>query len=69
MASSRTCLISSSEDCTICIWDVIGWTITRRFDLQKCNLKFSTTHFLSFKLLLSNNFLSFLSVIEIAWLH
>ncbi|XP_039688988.1 protein ROOT INITIATION DEFECTIVE 3 isoform X2 [Medicago truncatula] len=35
MASSRTCLISSSEDCTICIWDVIGWTITRRFDLQK----------------------------------
>ncbi|KAI5417240.1 hypothetical protein KIW84_042022 [Lathyrus oleraceus] len=35
MTSSRTGLISSSEDCTICIWNVINRTITRRFNLEK----------------------------------
>ncbi|XP_024171419.1 protein ROOT INITIATION DEFECTIVE 3 [Rosa chinensis] len=28
-------LISASEDCTICIWDVTTWAIIRRFDHQK----------------------------------
>ncbi|KAK7291561.1 hypothetical protein RIF29_06803 [Crotalaria pallida] len=31
----KTRLISGSEDCTICIWDVISRTIIRKFNLQK----------------------------------
>ncbi|CAL5198134.1 unnamed protein product [Lathyrus oleraceus] len=38
MTSSRTGLISSSEDCTICIWNVINRTITRRFNLEKAKV-------------------------------
>ncbi|KAE9610131.1 putative transcription factor WD40-like family [Lupinus albus] len=35
LTSSQAGLISGSEDCTICIWDVINRTIIRRFNLQK----------------------------------
>ncbi|CAL0325297.1 unnamed protein product [Lupinus luteus] len=35
LTSSKAGLISGSEDCTMCIWDVINRTIIRRFNLQK----------------------------------
>ncbi|RDX64740.1 Protein ROOT INITIATION DEFECTIVE 3, partial [Mucuna pruriens] len=35
LTSSRAGLISASEDCTICIWDIFSWEIIRRFSLQK----------------------------------
>lgn len=35
LTSSRSFLISASEDCSICIWDIFSWEITRRFSLQK----------------------------------
>ncbi|KAK7330606.1 hypothetical protein VNO77_24804 [Canavalia gladiata] len=35
LTSSQVCLISASEDGTICIWDIISLGIIRRFSLQK----------------------------------
>ncbi|XP_019463070.1 PREDICTED: protein ROOT INITIATION DEFECTIVE 3-like [Lupinus angustifolius] len=35
LTSCQAGLISGSEDCTICIWNVINRTIIRRFNLQK----------------------------------
>ncbi|XP_010248940.1 PREDICTED: protein ROOT INITIATION DEFECTIVE 3-like [Nelumbo nucifera] len=32
---SGSLLISASEDCTVCLWDVSDWVITRRFNYQK----------------------------------
>ncbi|XP_062114917.1 protein ROOT INITIATION DEFECTIVE 3-like isoform X2 [Humulus lupulus] len=32
---SQSGLVSASEDCTICIWDVTTWTITQKFNHQK----------------------------------
>ena len=37
LASSRSSLISASEDCWICIWDIFRWEMTRRFSLHKGN--------------------------------
>lgn len=34
---SQSGMISASEDCTICLWDVNSWTIIRRFNHQKGN--------------------------------
>ncbi|TKY55314.1 ROOT INITIATION DEFECTIVE 3 protein [Spatholobus suberectus] len=35
LTSSQAGLISASEDCTICLWDIFSWEIIRRFSLQK----------------------------------
>ncbi|XP_047150144.1 protein ROOT INITIATION DEFECTIVE 3-like [Vigna umbellata] len=35
LTSSRSSLISASEDCSICVWDIFSWEITRRFSLHK----------------------------------
>ncbi|QCD81151.1 pre-rRNA-processing protein IPI3 [Vigna unguiculata] len=35
LTSSRSSLISASEDCSICVWDIFSWEVTRRFSLQK----------------------------------
>ncbi|KAJ4979351.1 hypothetical protein NE237_010131 [Protea cynaroides] len=33
--SSGSLLISASEDCTVCLWDVSCWIVIRRFNHQK----------------------------------
>ncbi|KAK7346581.1 hypothetical protein VNO80_21104 [Phaseolus coccineus] len=35
LTASRSCLISASEDCSICVWNISSWEIIRRFSLQK----------------------------------
>ncbi|XP_057971225.1 protein ROOT INITIATION DEFECTIVE 3-like isoform X2 [Malania oleifera] len=35
LAFSASGLISASEDCTACLWDVVNWVIIRRFNHQK----------------------------------
>ncbi|XP_027337416.1 protein ROOT INITIATION DEFECTIVE 3-like [Abrus precatorius] len=35
LTSTQVGLISASEDCTVCVWDIISWEIIRRFSLQK----------------------------------
>ncbi|CAJ1943654.1 unnamed protein product [Sphenostylis stenocarpa] len=41
---SRSCLISASEDCSICVWDIFSWEILRRFSLQKERCTYSHNH-------------------------
>lgn len=38
LTSSKTCLLSASEDGTICVWDVISCAIIQRFNLEKGNI-------------------------------
>ncbi|XP_059444284.1 protein ROOT INITIATION DEFECTIVE 3-like isoform X1 [Corylus avellana] len=35
LAFSESGLISASEDCTICMWDVVNWVIIRKFNHRK----------------------------------
>ncbi|KAL5186401.1 Protein ROOT INITIATION DEFECTIVE 3 [Glycine soja] len=35
LTSTRACLISASEDCSICAWDIFSWKKIQRFSIQK----------------------------------